>query len=266
MSLVHGKVIQYSVIRAAATQQLREVTLLQPTLMRIRHGEKHLWMHEQQQIAGKSDILIGPAGMQLTLSNVPDAQGYYCEILQFHPHLIERFRHDYGAILQNIAQQAPQFIATITPVIAQTWDETLAALTREEPAAMLEHRALGLLLAIALAGYGSALLSIRSDSLAERVQQLMMLHPARNWSVDEVAKQLHLGASTLRRQLDQEGSSFRSILDQVRLNLALGLIQTSKLAIGDIAQQCGYASASRFSARFQQQFGLKPLQLRATVA
>ncbi|QLG89287.1 helix-turn-helix transcriptional regulator [Chitinibacter bivalviorum] len=265
MSQVQTRQIQQSVILAKATQQLREVTCLQATLMRIVHGEKHIWMNEQTHIARRGDLLIAPAGMQLTLSNHPDAHGYACEVLALDATLIQHFRSSYPEAIQAVMQNPPRLCEKITPMIEHLWDEVFAATASHEPAQLLQHRAEGLLLAMTMAGYGVSFLLNRSDSLAERVQHLIMLHPAQDWTVDAMAKQLNLGASTLRRQLDKEGQSFRDLLEQVRLNMALGLIQTSKQAIGQIALQCGYASASRFSARFQQQFGVKPMQLRATV-
>ena len=47
------------------------------------------------------------------------------------------------------------------------------------------------------------------------------------------------------------------------LERALALVQTSSLPIGQVAEACGYASASRFSARFRTRFGCTPRSLRA---
>lgn len=262
---VQTRQIQQTVILAKATQQLRQVACLQPTLMRIRQGEKHIWLNEKTQIARSGDLIIAPAGMQLTLTNVPDAKGYACEVLMFDPQLIEHFRASYPAAVAAVLKTEARLCEKSTPVIAQLWDEVFAATANSEPAELLHHRAEGLLLAMSMAGLGASLLLNRSDALAERVQQLIMLNAAKEWTVDAMANQLHVGASTLRRQLDKEGTSFRQLLEQVRLNIALGMIQTTKQPIGAIAQQCGYASASRFSARFALQFGTKPMQLRATV-
>jgi AraC-like DNA-binding protein len=265
MSQLQTRQIQQSVILAKTTQPLRQVTCLQAALMRVRYGEKYMWLNEQIHIASSEDLLIAPAGLELTLSNVPDANGYACEVLLFDQQLIQHFRASYPDAVQAVIKTEARLCEKLTPVIARCWDEVFAATASQEPAQLLHHRAEGLLLAMTMAGYGGALLMNRSDSLVQRVQQLMMLNVSKEWTVDLMANQLNLGASTLRRQLDKEGKSFRRLLEQVRLNIALGMIQTSTQSIGNIAQQCGYASASRFTARFQQQFGIKPLQLRATV-
>lgn len=265
MSLLQIRQIQRSVILAKTAQKLRQVSCLQPCLMRVRQGEKHIWQGETLAIARRGDMLIAPAGLEMTLINHPDAHGYACEVLIFDPQLIQHFRATHPEITQTLLQAEPQLCITPNSVIAKLWDEVYTELESHEPNELLHHRAAGLLLALAMAGHGAALLIDRGDSLIRRVQCVLLLQASKEWTVDEVAQQLHMGASTLRRQLANEGSSFRQLLKQVRLNLALGMIQTTQQPIGQIAQQCGYASASRFSARFTQQFGMKPLQLRATV-
>ncbi|WP_083370277.1 helix-turn-helix domain-containing protein [Chromobacterium sphagni] len=48
------------------------------------------------------------------------------------------------------------------------------------------------------------------------------------------------------------------------MGLALQQVQNGERAIADIAASSGYASASRFSARFRQRYGLTPMELRRT--
>ena len=260
-----ARLIQHSLILAKSAQKLRQVTCLQACLMRVRHGEKHIWLDEKMQIARSSELIIAPAGLCMTLTNQPAAQGYACEILQLDPQLLQHFRATYPDIVQAAVHAKPQLCIRHNLLIARLWDEVFAAIGSNEPNELLQHRAEGLLLALAMAGHGSALWIAQADPLIRRVQHVLMLQTSREWRVEQMAQQLHMGASTLRRQLALAGSSFRQLLAEVRLNTALGMIQTSQQPIGLIAQQCGYASASRFSARFQQQFGIKPLQLRATV-
>ncbi|WP_409283325.1 helix-turn-helix transcriptional regulator, partial [Pseudomonas protegens] len=109
------------------------------------------------------------------------------------------------------------------------------------------------------------LLLDRPDPLWERVQQLLMRNPARDWTVACVAKRLNLGASTLRRQLANENDSFSNILENVRLGMALQWLQTTPRPIGEIAAASGYASASRFAVRFRKHYGLSPRELRAAI-
>ncbi|BBF84563.1 transcriptional regulator, AraC family [Aquitalea magnusonii] len=178
--------------------------------------------------------------------------------------LLQQFRLQYAEQVLALLAHPPQLFSPIQGTMRQLWDELFAAVTRSESEPLLRHRAQGLLLALALAGLGGVLFADRETGVADRLRQTMLLQPGRDWRLAELAHQFFMGESTLRRKLDQEGHSFRKILDQVRLNTALGLLQSTQLPIGEIARQCGYASHSRFSQRFQKQFGIKPMQLRAT--
>jgi AraC-like DNA-binding protein len=92
-----------------------------------------------------------------------------------------------------------------------------------------------------------------------------MASPERDWTVASIAQHMNLGESTLRRQLANEGNSFRNILEGVRLSTALQRLQTTSRPIGEIASACGYASASRFAVRFRSHYGLSPRELRAAI-
>ncbi|WP_034619751.1 helix-turn-helix transcriptional regulator [Chitinibacter tainanensis] len=257
--------IQHGLILAQETQLLREVHCLQPVLMRVRQGQKHWWLGEHSGVASTGQLLLMPAGATLTVRNEPGPQGYRCEVITLSPQLVQLARQQHAQWLAPQATHSPRYSCPASPVIGQQWDELFAALAAHEPEPLLEHRACGLLLSLLLADCGGHLLLDRSSRSDERVQQLLLLNPGHDWTVQALARQLHVGESTLRRQLQQEGTSFRQLLDQVRLNTALGLLQTTRQPIGQIALQCGYASASRFSQRFSQRFGIGPQQLRKSI-
>ncbi|WP_286716110.1 helix-turn-helix domain-containing protein, partial [Thalassolituus sp. UBA2009] len=52
------------------------------------------------------------------------------------------------------------------------------------------------------------------------------------------------------------------LLSQLRLVQGLNLLQTSSLSVQQVADACGYRSASRFSERFRERFGTSPAELR----
>jgi AraC-like DNA-binding protein len=147
----------------------------------------------------------------------------------------------------------------------EAWNHLLACLASDASPVLQTHYAESVLLALCLAGHAGPLLTDRRDPLGARVQQLLMLDPAMDWTVSMVAEHLHVGASTLRRQLAAEERSFRDILSGVRLGMALQWLQNTKRPIGEIAEASGYASASRFSVRFRAHYGLSPRDLRAAM-
>jgi isopentenyl-diphosphate delta-isomerase type 1 len=67
------------------------------------------------------------------------------------------------------------------------------------------------------------------------------------------------------RRLQEEGTSASQCVRDARLERALNLLQTTRQPIGHIAEACGYLSHSRFSAAFEQQFGILPIKLRQQI-
>ncbi len=243
--------IAHGTIEARRAQTLRRVPVFQSALCRVRHGTKLLEWGARQARAGTHDVVLMPAGQELGVANLPGTQGYRAEVVSFSPALIARFRARHGGLVDTQLRQAAtaSLCVPLDVHAALAWDQLTASLAGRTPAALLAHQAEGLLLALALGGHCGPLL----------------LDPGADWSVARVASQLHLGASTLRRQLALEQRHFRAILEDVRLGLALQELQSGILPIGDIAAACGYASASRFAARFRQHYGLSPRDLRATL-
>ncbi|ENK2465314.1 helix-turn-helix transcriptional regulator [Salmonella enterica] len=105
-------------------------------------------------------------------------------------------------------------------------------------------------------------LSHSRDSLVDRCQNLLLANPGAHWTTQDVARYLFISVSTLRRRLAAEGTSFQKLLDDVRLNNALAAIQSTLKPISVVARDNGYQCPSRFTARFQQRFGITPRILR----
>lgn len=70
-----------------------------------------------------------------------------------------------------------------------------------------------------------------------------------------VADMLGISSRTLHRRLDDEGTCYKELLNQLRLELALYYLQTTRLSIDSIAHQLGYAEARSFHRGFKQWTG-----------
>ncbi|KAA9161347.1 AraC family transcriptional regulator [Amycolatopsis acidicola] len=73
-----------------------------------------------------------------------------------------------------------------------------------------------------------------------------------------VARELNMSIRTLRRKLDESGTSFRALQDEVREALAEELLTTGALSIEDVAVRLGYAEASSFIHAFKRWKGITP--------
>ena len=142
------------------------------------------------------------------------------------------------------------------------WSNLLHAVRQDLPEALQKHQDFGLLLALLHDGVAGPLLIERNSHLSEQARQFIMLSPARAWTAQDVASRLALSVPTLRRRLREESQSFRQIVEEVRMAVALSHLQSTRLPIGEIALQCGYLSSSRFTARFRQHYGCLPKTLR----
>jgi AraC-like DNA-binding protein len=93
----------------------------------------------------------------------------------------------------------------------------------------------------------------RTRNLRERITQLLgpLLH-GREPDLTEVAARLQLPTWTLRRKLAEEGTQFRSILNDTRRDLAMAYIRDTELAFGEIAYLLGFASAEAFQRAFKR--------------
>lgn len=78
-----------------------------------------------------------------------------------------------------------------------------------------------------------------------------------------VAQGLGLSVRTLQRQLDEAGTSFTELLNEVRRELAQRYVENPDLAMLRIAELLGYATPSSFTRWFIAQFGMAPQAWRA---
>lgn len=256
------------VIQARQAHVLRRVPMLTSILCQVRQGEKQLQWGDRSMRAGPRQLVLMPAGQELGMANHPGASGFYvADVVSLSADVLQAFRARHGGtiVAQSAHRTATELCVPLDRHTGAAWTNLLACLASDAPPALRSHAVEGVLLALCLAGHAGPLLVDRSDPLAARITQLLMLAPAQAWTVAEVAARLHIGASTLRRRLADEGSGFGAILEQVRLGLALQNLQGTRRPIGEIAAACGYASASRFSVRFRQHYGLSPRELRAAL-
>ena len=99
-------------------------------------------------------------------------------------------------------------------------------------------------------------------SLGQEVRRLLSSDPSADWSMEQVARETATSIPTLRRKLAAEGVAFRDLVHDVRMSHALSLLQNTDTPVLHVALATGYASASRFSARFRARFGYLPTDIR----
>ena len=105
-----------------------------------------------------------------------------------------------------------------------------------------------------------------SDGVVARIRRELRHLPPDSWpAFDSLARQLHCSVSTLRRHLSDEGQSYRSIKDDLRLDLAISQLCHSSKSMLDIAHELGFAEASAFHRAFKKWTGARPGEYRRTL-
>ena len=78
-----------------------------------------------------------------------------------------------------------------------------------------------------------------------------------------MADELHVTASTLRRRLEHEGSSYRELKDGLRRDMAIDLLCRTSLSVEAIATGLGYRKVSAFYRAFKHWTGARPGSYRS---
>lgn len=114
---------------------------------------------------------------------------------------------------------------------------------------------------------GNLLVKYRDpQSLASRIRQHLRSLPAEHWPQSaELAKNLFMSSSTLRRRLAEEAQSYQALKDSVRKDLAIGWLADERMDFSTIACRLGFADASSFQKAFRKWSGTSPGNYREVV-
>lgn len=102
----------------------------------------------------------------------------------------------------------------------------------------------------------------RAGTAAE-VRARLLADPAAMPRLADIAADLGFDVRTLRRHLVAEGTSYRALRQEVAMTLALELLRTVGLSVGEVAHRVGYADATAFTHAFTRWAGTPPSQARA---
>jgi AraC-like DNA-binding protein len=93
----------------------------------------------------------------------------------------------------------------------------------------------------------------------DRIQRVMRTLLATGcFSQDEAAQAFGMNRRTLARRLQENGTTFRTLLDGVRFDAARSLLRGSATPMEDVANRLGYADATAFARAFRRWSGSSP--------
>ncbi|CAM5734621.1 AraC family transcriptional regulator ligand-binding domain-containing protein [Mycolicibacterium aubagnense] len=97
--------------------------------------------------------------------------------------------------------------------------------------------------------------------VAGQVRSRLLHNPGELPPMQTIADELHVDPRTLRRRLATEGTSYRALLDEVRRQLAVELLQQD-LSVEEISRYLGYAETANFTHAFTRWEGTAPSYFR----
>jgi AraC-like DNA-binding protein len=98
--------------------------------------------------------------------------------------------------------------------------------------------------------------------VAGKVRSLLLANLGRHPSLDDVSARLEIPVRTLRRKLQDERTSFREILDQLRAEVAIKYLRDTKMTIDDIARALGFSETANLRHAFRRWKETSPLEYR----
>lgn len=96
------------------------------------------------------------------------------------------------------------------------------------------------------------------DSIANRVRAVLQRSATPLLGLDEVAREFHIDARTLRRWLVEESTSYQALADEVCTRRAIELLEAPGGSVRQAAQRLGYASVASFTRAFRRWTGQTP--------
>jgi AraC-like DNA-binding protein len=97
-------------------------------------------------------------------------------------------------------------------------------------------------------------------------RSLQLLLPAGRASLEQVGANLGLHPRALQRLLEKEGQTYASLLNEVRRELALRYLSSSRRSVTSVAEMIGYATPSAFARWFSAEFGMSPAAWRSATS
>jgi AraC-like DNA-binding protein len=95
----------------------------------------------------------------------------------------------------------------------------------------------------------------RSGGFASLVRQALVRIPSRFPPAEEIAAELGLSPRQLHRRLQIENTSYRRMLDEVRMDLAIAYLRKTQITTDDIAIKLGFSEGANFRHAFRRWTG-----------
>lgn len=247
--------LPFSVYSSHKEQIITNVPIIKPLLIFILSGAKQLGTCDSVECLSGSFVFLSNSP-RIDMRNIPIQEEYFAVLINFED-------EDFSELPKSSAQSKMFFQGDINSILASALCQFME-FSSIAPLQLMRLRKREILEIIYHSGYKDVCNIVQSQRLSEKVQAMISNDISCDWSVELIASNLFMSASTLRRKLKSEGNHIQDIKNRVRLGHGLHLLQTTTFHISHIAEQCGYQSQSRFTEQFKLLFGMTPREIRKT--
>lgn len=102
----------------------------------------------------------------------------------------------------------------------------------------------------------------KAETIVTKIKLLLMESPWLFPTQEQVAAQFAMSIRTLRRKLNEAGTTYQAVIDSVRESLAKDYLQNTQWTVNEIADLLGYSETNNFNRAFKRWSGHTPLEYR----
>lgn len=156
------------------------------------------------------------------------------------------------AVFQRVFNSRPQFNSEFNGIVVAAADLDRPNIKADDQLATHARQLL------------DAVMSPMRRTTTQDVNQLIqLLLPSGRATIHDCAAAMGLTVRTLQRMLDAEETSFSTLLNSARMQLAVQYLANRRMRITDVAEMLGYSSIGAFTRWHTGAFGMPPRKARA---
>ena len=107
------------------------------------------------------------------------------------------------------------------------------------------------------------LVKLDQDHITQKVKAAIIDHlPSGSVTDETVARALYMSSRKLQRQLQSAGTTFNTLLNEIRQDLAQTYLKEENTSMTEIAFLLGFSESSAFSRAFKRWMGVSPTKYR----
>lgn len=237
-------------------ERLRAVELPCPVIGILLRGQKEVWLGDTPHVFEPGTVFVLPGRVPMDVVNIPAGPtSSYESLLLEVPALPSGVTPLTGGEKESIRNGDRQFRVPLDQDLVDTLVHAATAIASEALGEAV--KAVRLMEVLTLLRPIPAARPLFEASLSDEVAWLIGSAPSEAWTVERVAEHLGFGASTLRRRLAAEGTSFRAVVRVERLRAGQRALASGASSFA-AAEAAGYASRSHFARRYRESFGQSP--------